>query len=616
MNIIRRQIHVVLVVSLINSVIRSSVQSITSYSAILTGLQSSYIFVAADDYTINTSVLLSQVKGEEKVSRELANKTNAKKKRIVKGSNQNKKRTNASTTKKRNSSTTKKRSTSTTKKRSNSTAKNRTSSTAKKRTITQKKNSSNGSSKMRVQAAKMTQSGQNKKRGAIKRGRTSRKNEKEKNTRTSGSYKTKTTPKKTRYGATSVKVNTHHAAKKPNEYALNTAGTTYVSSSSASGLLFYPNFAKMVCTSDGMAPRYFPPTFFSPSIQDCCAANFPTMIVDCVVYSSGDLSGVDVSDVDLSGGIVVVTTETSGSSGKSGKSGNGYAGSSILGGGTWMGTSGKAGKAGGKSGKSGAWWGGSHYMGPILGWGGGYSEEPTYFPSYLPTYLPTTYIPTYYPTEIEKADMPEKPQKPGSGESGSGEGKIPTYFPTLSSGSGWPTYYPTYSTYEPTYLEDSDDEEIKFDDDNAGGKERSLYTGSGDGTYYYDVSGKFCPQDDEPYAENEGYPTCTSFDKNKWKNLQDYDTNNIVAIDRQLLADEAGRKKYCGKEIKVYKDGELVKGGPFVVFDGCEACEGGVRIDFSLSALDKIDNGNACENGVVPGISWDVVDNQIINFVP
>jgi hypothetical protein len=66
----------------------------------------------------------------------------------------------------------------------------------------------------------------------------------------------------------------------------------------------------------------------------------------------------------------------------------------------------------------------------------------------------------------------------------------------------------------------------------------------------------------------------------------------------------------------VYKNGVEVSGGPFFVFDGCQACVGGSRIDFSLTALDAIDNGNACRDGVVPGISWSVVDQQIIPFVP
>lgn len=143
-----------------------------------------------------------------------------------------------------------------------------------------------------------------------------------------------------------------------------------------------------------------------------------------------------------------------------------------------------------------------------------------------------------------------------------------------------------------------------------------MYKGAGSGTYYYDVTGKSCPWEGGPYAENKGYPTCTSFDPKYWKTLEQYGTNNIVAIDRNLLATAEGRKRYCGKEIKVYKDGRAVPGGPYVVFDGCEACVGGGRIDFSLSALDAIDNNNACRDGVVPGISWDVIDKQIIQFVP
>lgn len=117
----------------------------------------------------------------------------------------------------------------------------------------------------------------------------------------------------------------------------------------------------------------------------------------------------------------------------------------------------------------------------------------------------------------------------------------------------------------------------------------SLYQGSGAGTYYYDVTGRTC-NGAPRYAENDGYPTCTSFNPQYWKTLQQYGTNNIVAIDRHLLATDAGRQRYCGKEIKVFRNGVEVSspnGQPFVVFDGCEACEGR-RINFSISALDKL----------------------------
>jgi hypothetical protein len=88
----------------------------------------------------------------------------------------------------------------------------------------------------------------------------------------------------------------------------------------------------------------------------------------------------------------------------------------------------------------------------------------------------------------------------------------------------------------------------------------------------------------------------------------------MVAIDNTLLP-PANRANLCGKQIKVFKNGVEVSGGPFFVFDSCQACVGGGKIDFSLSVLDRIDNGNACFNGVVPGISWEVIDNQIIPFI-
>jgi len=147
----------------------------------------------------------------------------------------------------------------------------------------------------------------------------------------------------------------------------------------------------------------------------------------------------------------------------------------------------------------------------------------------------------------------------------------------------------------------------------GGGSGTSLYSGSGGGTYYYDITGRTCGT--PPFAENGGYPQCTSHNPAFWKTVQQYNTNNLVAIDRTLLSTEEGRKKYCGKEIKVKKDGKDVPGGPYFVFDGCEACEGGRRIDFSLSALDAISGGTACNDGVIPGITWNVVDNQIQQFV-
>lgn len=100
------------------------------------------------------------------------------------------------------------------------------------------------------------------------------------------------------------------------------------------------------------------------------------------------------------------------------------------------------------------------------------------------------------------------------------------------------------------------------------------------------------------------------------KKIKQYNTNKIVAIDFTKLSTAQGRASLCGKQIHVYKNGVEVAGGPFFVFDGCEACKGGGRIDFSLSVLNSIDKGSACNDGAVPGISWKVTNNQIIPFVP
>jgi hypothetical protein len=55
-------------------------------------------------------------------------------------------------------------------------------------------------------------------------------------------------------------------------------------------------------------------------------------------------------------------------------------------------------------------------------------------------------------------------------------------------------------------------------------------------------------------------------------------------------------------------------GGEFFVWDGCAACVGGVRIDFSVSGARNVE-ADACTVGVVPGVSWSVSSTQVKNFV-
>ncbi len=93
-------------------------------------------------------------------------------------------------------------------------------------------------------------------------------------------------------------------------------------------------------------------------------------------------------------------------------------------------------------------------------------------------------------------------------------------------------------------------------------------------------------------------------------------TDNIVAIDANVLS--ANRAGLCGKKVLVFKDGAPVAapdGGDFFVWDGCAACVGGGRIDLSVSGAQQVDPA-ACQLGVVPGVSFQVVDEQVKPFVP
>lgn len=147
----------------------------------------------------------------------------------------------------------------------------------------------------------------------------------------------------------------------------------------------------------------------------------------------------------------------------------------------------------------------------------------------------------------------------------------------------------------------------------AGGA--SLYAGSGSGTYYYDVRTQ-CPQNPNGYPETDGYATCESFSPGpNQKTLRQGNSDNVVAIDMNVL--KVNRAGLCGKKIIVTHNGAPVSapdGGDFYVWDGCAACVGGGRIDFSVSGLRNADP-NACNLGVVPGVSWQVVDVQSRPFV-
>ena len=143
-----------------------------------------------------------------------------------------------------------------------------------------------------------------------------------------------------------------------------------------------------------------------------------------------------------------------------------------------------------------------------------------------------------------------------------------------------------------------------------------LYSGTAGGTYYYDVRTS-CPQDTSGYPENNGYPSCTSWTPGANQlTIAQVNSNNIIAIDNSVLS--SNRAKYCGKKVVVTYNGRQIAapdGGDFFVWDGCAACVGGGRIDFSVSGLRNV-NSNGCTLGVVPGVSFSVVDQVVKTFVP
>jgi hypothetical protein len=66
--------------------------------------------------------------------------------------------------------------------------------------------------------------------------------------------------------------------------------------------------------------------------------------------------------------------------------------------------------------------------------------------------------------------------------------------------------------------------------------------------------------------------------------LKQRNNNNIVAIDINVLGSGSDRSRYCGKAVNIWFEGRKIN-RPFVVWDGCAACIGGGKIDFSREAL-------------------------------
>ena len=145
----------------------------------------------------------------------------------------------------------------------------------------------------------------------------------------------------------------------------------------------------------------------------------------------------------------------------------------------------------------------------------------------------------------------------------------------------------------------------------------TIYSGTGFGTYYYDVEQlNACGNDFGP--QNEGPVEC-SF--STALSLDQVNSQYLVAMNHsQLVGDIA---TYCGKRVIVSVNG-VPSSLPLFIGDGCQRCgtgssssdswdpNGAPGLDFSYSVLSEL-SSSACSDGHI-SISWEIVDETLYNF--
>ena len=147
--------------------------------------------------------------------------------------------------------------------------------------------------------------------------------------------------------------------------------------------------------------------------------------------------------------------------------------------------------------------------------------------------------------------------------------------------------------------------------------QKTIYSGTGFGTYYYDVEQlNACGTDFS--AQNEGPVEC-SFSTTL--SLDQINLDYVVAMNHsQLVGDMA---LYCGKKVIVSVNG-VPSSLPLFIGDGCQRCgtgsvssnvwnpNGAPGLDFSYSVLSEL-SASACNDGHI-SISWEIVDETLYDF--
>jgi hypothetical protein len=145
----------------------------------------------------------------------------------------------------------------------------------------------------------------------------------------------------------------------------------------------------------------------------------------------------------------------------------------------------------------------------------------------------------------------------------------------------------------------------------------SIYSGTGFGTYYYDVV-----ETDECGSNfdniNSGQVECSL--TQVWT-LEDVNSDYLVAMNHTLLVGDLS--EYCGKKVIVSVNG-VASSLPLFIGDGCERCaegsatsttwnaDGAPGLDFSYSVASEL-NDLACDDGHIE-ITWEVFDELVYRF--
>ncbi|BEI85617.1 hypothetical protein CcaverHIS002_0510180 [Cutaneotrichosporon cavernicola] len=151
--------------------------------------------------------------------------------------------------------------------------------------------------------------------------------------------------------------------------------------------------------------------------------------------------------------------------------------------------------------------------------------------------------------------------------------------------------------------------------------QKVLFEGSGyRATVYYGVNdgdvcgaangGPFPSRWADTSGINDGYPKCTSNLQSEAKTLRQYNSNRIVAMNANMVANDV--EYWCGKEVQIFgPDGKqiVLDEGPFVLMDGCAACTTASIIDVSALAFTQL-SGGKCGNNP-EGFSVKVIDNDL-----